>query len=105
MNGFLNLSQLRQIENEALKNNINLIERAGQATALWINTRFNKKTRILIIAGRGNNGCDGLAAAIQLQEQGYKVDTIRLFKDNTAANQSWFNKLQSLKKKHSKIPC
>lgn len=104
MNDFLNLLQLRQIENEALKNNINLIERAGQATALWVSSKFNKKIRILIVAGRGNNGCDGLAAAIHLQELGYKVDTIRLFKDNTATNEYWFNKLQSLKKSMTKFP-
>ncbi len=104
MNGFLNLLQLRQIENEAAKNSIDLIDRAGQSTALWVNNKFNKKARILIVAGRGNNGCDGLAAAIHLQQLGYKVDTIRLFKDNTNANQEWFNKLQALKKSLAKFP-
>ncbi len=104
MNSFLNLLQLRQIESEALKNNINLIERAGQATAIWINSKFNNKTRVLIVTGRGNNGCDGLATAIHLHKLGYKVDTIRLFKDNTTTNQSWFNKLQPLKKSLVKFP-
>ena len=83
MNPFLNLPQLRQIENDASKNNINLIDRAGQSTAMWVSNKFDKKIRILIVAGRGNNGCDGIAAAIHLHQLGYKVDTIRLFKDNT----------------------
>lgn len=104
MNGFLNLSQLRQIENDAVQNDIDLIDRAGQAISIWVRNHINKKLRILVVVGRGNNGCDGLAAAIHLQQAGYKVDTVRLFKDNTAKNQLWFDKLQMVKKSLSKFP-
>ncbi len=53
-----------------------LMERAAAATAEEIMKRFPLKKgrkRILIAAGRGNNGGDGLAAGRILQEHGYPV--------------------------------
>ncbi len=103
-NIFLNLSQLRFIENEASMREINLIERAGMATAQWIKEHYDLKKRILVIAGRGNNGSDGIAAAINLISLGYKVDVVRLFKDNTAINQLWYDKFSELKKPLTRLP-
>ncbi|MBX9865407.1 MAG: NAD(P)H-hydrate dehydratase [Burkholderiales bacterium] len=104
MNNFLTLAQLRAVEQESVVLGIDLIERAGIATAKWTEPSFNKKNRILILAGRGNNGCDGLSAAIELIKLGYKVDVVRLFKDNTIVNDQWFARLQALKKPLVRIP-
>ncbi len=85
------LSQLRAIEEQALQKNEDLIARAGVATANWIMQNFDKKDRVLVVAGRGSNGADGMSAAIELIKNGYKVDLVRLFKDNTSINQKWFD--------------
>lgn len=105
MEQLLSLTQLRAIEHEASTKSIDLIKRAAQATAQWIIPKFDKKnTRILVVVGRGNNGCDGIASAIELLELGYKVDVVRLFKDNTSLNQSWYAKLSDVKKPLTRIP-
>lgn len=104
MEQILTLAQLRAIEQEAVAKSTDLIELAGIATAKWIEERFNNKIRILVVAGRGNNGCDGLSAAIALIKLGYKVDIVRLFKDNTQLNQLWFDKLLAVKKPLARIP-
>lgn len=104
MSSFLNLLQLRTIEQEAANLGINLIERAGLSIAKLVSSQFNKKDRILVIAGRGNNGSDGMAAAINLLEAGYKVDLVRLFKDNTTINQQWYERCIALKKPLTRMP-
>ena len=45
-----------------------LIRRAGHAVAEAVRERIEKGGRIIILAGRGNNGADGYAAAIELLE-------------------------------------
>lgn len=85
MSQFLTLSQIRSIEQLATSQGQNLIERAGLATAKWVQDNISLKTRVLVIAGRGNNGSDAIAAAINLLTLGFKVDLLRLFKDNTEA--------------------
>lgn len=104
MKQLLTLNQLRAIEQDATKNEVDLIARAGLSSAQWIKERFDKKSRVLIIVGRGNNGCDGIAVAIELLNLGYKVDLVRLFKDNTALNQQWFEKFIAIKKPLARIP-
>lgn len=44
MNNFLTLAQLRAVEQESVVLGIDLIERAGIATAKWTEPSFNKKT-------------------------------------------------------------
>lgn len=104
MEQLLTLPQLRAIEQEAESKQVDLIARAGVATFQWIAERFNKKTKLLIIIGRGNNGCDGISAAIELINNGYKVDFVRLFKDNSPLNEAWYSKLVALKKPLTRIP-
>lgn len=101
---FLNLSQLRFIEYEADKAGTDLIKRAGLSIANWVKEKFTDKPRILVIAGRGNNGSDGIAAATNLLNFGYKVDLLRIFKDNTATNQKWCEEFLIQKKVLSKLP-
>lgn len=104
MNKFLTLAQLRSIEQDAQLQQIDLIERAGIATARWVVANFVKKPRVLVLAGRGNNGSDGMATAVELIKLGYRVDTVRIFKDNTESNNSWCDKLALQKKLLVKMP-
>lgn len=49
-----------------------LIRRAGRAVANAVRARIEKGALIVILAGRGNNGADGYAAAIELMQE-YRV--------------------------------
>lgn len=51
-----------------------LMERASEAVANVVKEYAKKESRILIIAGTGNNGGDALAAARILLEQKYRID-------------------------------
>lgn len=104
MSQFLTLSQIRCIEQAAISQGLDLIERAGLATAKWVQDAFSNKSRILVIAGRGNNGSDAIAAAVNLLSLGYKVDLLRLFKDNTEVNQQWYERFCTLKRPLSRLP-
>lgn len=53
---------------------IDLMERAAQACTLAILDRYGKDKSYIVIAGRGNNGGDGLAIARQLCWSGCKVE-------------------------------
>lgn len=104
MKKLLELVQLRDIAAKCVEREIDLIERAGLAAFDWIQTNFDKKIRILVLSGRGNNGSYGAATALQLALNGYKVDFIRLTKDNTDINESWFSRLLEHKKPLTKMP-
>jgi len=52
---------------------IALMERAGLAVADAVATRHRLGTRVLVLAGPGNNGGDGFVAARVLRERGYPV--------------------------------
>ena len=53
---------------------IELMERAARAITSAIVTRFDSQTHVVVFAGPGNNGGDGLAVARMLSEKGYAVD-------------------------------
>jgi len=101
---FFNLAQLRAVEHKAAQQEVDLIERAGLASAAWVKEKFTKKTRILVLCGRGNNGSDGIATAIELVQLGFKVDVIRVFKDNTNINEMWWTKYSAGRKTLAKLP-
>ncbi len=54
-----------------------MMEAAGsavaQATERWIAGRMNEAKRVLVLAGPGNNGGDGLIAARELSKRGYST--------------------------------
>src|SRR5437763_11119129 len=52
---------------------IALMERAGRAVADMVATRRPLGTRVVVVAGPGNNGGDGFVAARLLAERGYPV--------------------------------
>jgi hydroxyethylthiazole kinase-like uncharacterized protein yjeF len=73
---------------------IALMEKAGRAVAEAV-ARHPLGTRVLIVAGPGNNGGDGFVAARVLAERGYPVrlmllgDAARLTGDAAEAARSW----------------
>ena len=60
------------IENEPISS-LNLMERAAQTMVRTITELWGSATPIVVFAGPGNNGGDGLAIARMLAEQGYQV--------------------------------
>ncbi len=72
----LSAQQIREadkytIEHEPISS-LDLMERAAIACFRWIITRFPKKeNKILVFAGNGNNGGDGLVIARLLHNTGF----------------------------------
>lgn len=58
---------------------LDLMERAANAVAKEITSRFLPRQRIVVVAGPGNNGGDALAASRILSEQGYSNIEVYLF--------------------------
>ena len=69
--------QIREIDSYTIKNepiaSIDLMERAAIVLQDWIVNKFPEKKPVIIFAGPGNNGGDGLALARLLHGQGYPV--------------------------------
>jgi hydroxyethylthiazole kinase-like uncharacterized protein yjeF len=55
---------------------IDLMERAGGAVADLVVARFPAGSRVVVVAGPGNNGGDGFVAARRLAAQGNHVDVL-----------------------------
>jgi ADP-dependent NAD(P)H-hydrate dehydratase / NAD(P)H-hydrate epimerase len=74
---------------------IRLMERAGEAVADAVRARFRADSRIIVVAGPGNNGGDGFVAARLLAERGYPVEVAlvgeiaRLKGDAALAAEAW----------------
>ncbi|MDE4951172.1 NAD(P)H-hydrate epimerase, partial [Francisella tularensis] len=56
-----------------------------------------KQSKVLVIAGYGNNGSAGIAAAINLFNKGYDVDIYRVFPKGNRDNQNDYAKFSNLK--------
>ena len=74
---------------------IRLMERAGEAVADAIRARSRAGSRVIVVAGPGNNGGDGFVAARLLGERGYQVEVLligdgaRLKGDAALAAKAW----------------
>src|SRR5687768_11690002 len=74
---------------------IRLMENAGGAVAERIASRHPPGTRIVVVAGPGNNGGDGFVAARLLRERGYRMRVLsvapvdKLKGDAALAAQRW----------------
>ena len=74
---------------------IDLMERAGRAVADAVATRHPVGSRVVVMAGPGNNGGDGFVAARLLTQRGFQVrlllagDADRLKGDAALAAQQW----------------
>lgn len=79
----VNSEEMRFIDNTTIERygipSLVLMERAGLSVSARIKGLSNKK-RILVLCGGGNNGGDGLVAARDLYNSGYKVSVIILSK-------------------------
>lgn len=61
------------IKNEPIES-INLMERAANACASWLEAHFINDRKIMIFCGLGNNGGDGLAIARLLHQKNYDIE-------------------------------
>jgi ADP-dependent NAD(P)H-hydrate dehydratase / NAD(P)H-hydrate epimerase len=74
---------------------IRLMERAGEAIADAVRARFRVGSRVIVVAGPGNNGGDGFVAARLLAERAYPVEVLlvgevgRLKGDAALAAKAW----------------
>jgi ADP-dependent NAD(P)H-hydrate dehydratase / NAD(P)H-hydrate epimerase len=74
---------------------LTLMENAGRAVAQAVSTRQSSGSRVVVLAGPGNNGGDGFVAARLLVEQGYAVKVLlvgaldKLTGDAAAAAKAW----------------
>jgi len=53
---------------------LQLMENAGGAVATEVASRFKPSSKVIVLAGTGRNGGDGMVAARHLVSMGYKVD-------------------------------
>lgn len=89
----------RTIEEYSISS-LTLMENAGKAVAKRIR-EFFKKERVLIIAGQGNNGGDGMVAARYLKRAGFKVKVYLVFEEEKLSPEAR-TQLERLKK--ARIP-
>lgn len=71
-------NEMYNIDQETMEkiglNNGMLMENAGQAVAREIESRIKKNDKIIVIAGKGNNGGDGVVIARILKERGFSIE-------------------------------
>ena len=68
---------IKRVDAEAEQKGMNtftLMENSGRALFHAIEKRITKKQRILVLAGTGNNGGDGIVLARYLKQNGYQCD-------------------------------
>ncbi len=69
--------EIREADHQAEQNGLDtftLMENAGCALFMEISKRINKQDSILILAGKGNNGGDGIVLARYLKQAGYLAE-------------------------------
>jgi len=82
MNYLLDREQSLEIDKISIEEykipSIVLMENAGAKTATWINKilKKNKRKKIVVIAGAGNNGGDSYVVFRHLKNMGYNIDLI-----------------------------
>lgn len=74
---FFRTDQVKEIDEYTIMNepisSIDLMDRAAGELYNWISERFERSRRIIVFAGPGNNGGDGLALARMLLSNRYNV--------------------------------
>ncbi|AJC49113.1 bifunctional ADP-dependent NAD(P)H-hydrate dehydratase/NAD(P)H-hydrate epimerase [Allofrancisella guangzhouensis] len=101
---FFTQKQNREIEEYAISKGINLIENASDEIVKHIISKFSQDTKILFVVGAGNNGSDGIAAAIKLYNKNYDVDVYRAFPKANQKNQNYYFKFSKLKPALGRLP-
>jgi len=83
--------QIKKIDEYTIKNepvaSVDLMERAAARLFEWYTSKFGRSERILIFAGPGNNGGDGLALARMLAKDRFEPEVYYLrFSDATSVD-------------------
>jgi len=78
------------IENEPVSS-IDLMERASNSIALWIDKNIDKKSPLLFLIGKGNNGGDGLAVARILYHTGFNCSVYPVYDKKQLSEESHSN--------------
>lgn len=71
--------EIKAIDLQAEKNGLapfTLMENAGRAIFEAVQQRISKESRIVVLAGKGNNGGDGVVLARYLKTNGFTVDLV-----------------------------
>ncbi|MCC2624383.1 MAG: bifunctional ADP-dependent NAD(P)H-hydrate dehydratase/NAD(P)H-hydrate epimerase [Burkholderiales bacterium] len=77
---FLTLEEHRQIELDAQRQGLDLMDLAAQAITDYVAQLPSlKQKNVLILVGKGNNGGDGVCCAIKLQKLGYNITVLTVF--------------------------
>lgn len=73
-------AQMREIDRRTIEEygipSYELMEKAGKAVAEETARLVGRPTNVLVLAGKGNNGGDGLVAARYLHQKGYQVQVL-----------------------------
>ena len=93
----LSVSELRAAERSAQSNLPagTLMARAGAAVAMLVAGSHRNPMSICIVAGPGNNGGDGYAAACELRDAGHRVTCVQLAKPVTDDARNALSRWQS----------
>ncbi|HIF14575.1 MAG TPA: NAD(P)H-hydrate epimerase, partial [Bacteroidetes bacterium] len=97
------VEQIREADNYTISYepiiSIDLMERASQVFVNWFSTKVKQNKRIIVCAGKGNNGGDGLAIARLLNKMKYDVSVIILnYTDNASKDFSInFERIKKIK--------
>jgi hydroxyethylthiazole kinase-like uncharacterized protein yjeF len=87
--------QVKIIDNYTINaepiDSVNLMERASINCANWISHKYNTNSKILVFAGCGNNGGDGMAIARLLSNQNYHVELYLIRVNPTLSNDAQIN--------------
>ncbi len=98
--------QIRHIDEYTIRNepvaSIDLMERAAGRLFEWYAERFERSRRILIFAGPGNNGGDGLALARMLASNRYEPEVLFLQVTGSTSNDWQINRKRL--EKETKVP-
>lgn len=97
----LSIDNVREADNYTIKNepvkSIDLMERASLQLFKWIKKRLKRTTTIVVFAGPGNNGGDGLALARMLHNAKYHVE-VKIVKFTDKFSGDFKSNLDLLKK-------
>ncbi|WMN11573.1 NAD(P)H-hydrate dehydratase [Marivirga salinae] len=99
----LNVQQIREADQFTIKNepiaSIDLMERASGQVVNWVCKHFSNEHEIIVLAGSGNNGGDGLAIARLLSNQNYSVKVVLIMGESGSDDfEQNLDRLKSLKK-------
>ncbi|WP_185859901.1 NAD(P)H-hydrate dehydratase [Blattabacterium cuenoti] len=92
----LSLNQIKKIDQYCIDNedisSIELMERAAKSCFYWIMNHFQPIHKVIILAGNGKNGGDGLALTRMLYQHGVDITVYILYISNHLSTEFIINK-------------